>query len=138
MIVHYTKINYKINQSFQQDCNAHIISQLHAFACLMPTSLAFFCNLSLAYSLHCIIQLSNSGTAYNVTLNLTGHILMGIGISLALLLYLFQNAMNDASSSSSGSHGYAKRYLQRYKVSTLQKLLYFSNIITLISVPNLP
>ena len=42
MIVHYTKIRYEINQSFQQDWNAHMLSQLHAFACLMSTSLAFF------------------------------------------------------------------------------------------------
>ena len=46
---------------------------------------------------------------------------MGIGISLALLLYLFQSAMNDASSSGSGAYGDTKRYLQRYKVSMLLK-----------------
>jgi len=50
---------------------------------------------------------------------------MGIGISLALLIYLFQNAMNGAASSSSYSspsseagYGDTRRYgyLQRYKV----------------------
>merc|ERR1711976_852771 len=63
-----------------------------------------------------LVQLSNSGSAYNVTLNLTGSILMGLGISLALLLYLFQNSMNE-SSASSGSSGYNdhRRFLRLQK-----------------------
>jgi len=44
-----------------------------------------------------IVQLGNSGTAYNVTLNLTGHILMGLGIASSLVFYLFLTALNDRS-----------------------------------------
>jgi len=43
-----------------------------------------------------IVQLGSSGTSYNVTLNLTGHILMGLGIATSLLLYMFLNGMDNA------------------------------------------
>ena len=77
-------------------------------------------------------QLSNTGAAYNVTLNLTGSILLGLGISLALLLYLFQNSMNEASASSSSngySESYNRRYLRLHKVGrcwmVISKLILF-------------
>ena len=53
--------------------------------------------------LSCITQLATgSATAYNVTLNLTGHILMAIGISLYLLMYMWFEAINDGGYSSGG------------------------------------
>ena len=49
------------------------------------------------------MQLGSSGTTYNVTLNLTGHILMGLGIATSLVFYMFLNALNSRSS---GGYGY--------------------------------
>ena len=50
-----------------------------------------------------------------MTLNLTGHILLAIGIATSLLAYMFLNDMNQEESYSSGgysapSSGYGDRY----------------------------
>jgi len=59
-----------------------------------------------------LVQLgTGTGTAYNVTLNLTGHILMAIGISLYLLMYMWFKAMGGYNS---GYH-YVKRRSFREK-----------------------
>ena len=56
-----------------------------------------------------------TGTSYNVTLNLTGHILLAIGIATSLLAYMFLNDMGQEESYNSGgynapSSGYGDRY----------------------------
>ena len=39
-------------------------------------------------------QLNSGTTTFNATLNLTGHILLGLGIASSLLLYMFFNAFD--------------------------------------------
>jgi hypothetical protein len=39
-------------------------------------------------------------------LNLTGHILLGLGLATSLLLYMFINALENKSQGSSSSYGY--------------------------------
>lgn len=46
-----------------------------------------------------------SGQNYNVTLNLSGVILLGLGLSTALMAYMFLNAFKDDGDSST-SYGY--------------------------------
>jgi len=63
-----------------------------------------------------LVQLGvGTGTSYNVTLNLTGHILLAIGIATSLLAYMFLNDMGQEESYNSGgynapSSGYGDRY----------------------------
>lgn len=55
------------------------------------------------------VQLNSGSTTYNATLNLTGHILLGLGIASSLLLYMFFNAFDSAGDSggySEESSGY--------------------------------
>lgn len=40
------------------------------------------------------VQLNSGTTTFNATLNLTGHILLGLGIASSLLLYMFFNAFD--------------------------------------------
>ena len=48
----------------------------------------------------------NSGTtAFNTTLNLTGHILLGLGIASALLTYMFLQALQGGGEDDSGYGG---------------------------------
>ena len=69
------------------------------------------------------MQLGSSGTSYNVTLNLTGHILMGLGIATSLLLYMFLNGMDNAGygygHQSSGYNSYDRAL--RTKVKRIYK-----------------
>ena len=44
------------------------------------------------------LQLSTSSTTYNATLNLTGHILLGLGIASSVLLYMFFQAFKKSDS----------------------------------------
>lgn len=46
-----------------------------------------------------------SGQNYNVTLNLSGIILLGLGLSTGLMAYMFMNAFKDDGGSST-SYGY--------------------------------
>ena len=65
-----------------------------------------------------------TGQNYNVTLNLSGLILLGLGISTSLLAYMFLSAFGDDESSSSGygadsydsSYDYKRRKGYRNKV----------------------
>ena len=70
-----------------------------------------------------VLQLGSSGTSYNVTLNLTGHILMGLGIATSLLLYMFLNGMDNAGygygHQSSGYNSYDRAL--RTKVKRIYK-----------------
>ena len=93
------EVGYKYSYSSLGHNSQQNTCKLRAYCC-SPTTLAA----SLTYY---FTQLgTGSGTAYNVTLNLTGHILLGIGISLALLIYLFNSAMNAPSASHSSGGGY--------------------------------
>merc|ERR1719411_788001 len=47
------------------------------------------------------VQLNSGTTTFNATLNLTGHILLGLGIASSLLLYMFFNAFDTV-----GGDGY--------------------------------
>merc|ERR1712038_2157038 len=60
-----------------------------------------------------IVQLGSGGAAYNVTLDLTGQILMGLGIASALAFYLFIRALNDRGGSYDRNDR-AKRDLSSY------------------------
>merc|ERR1711953_584019 len=55
------------------------------------------------------VQLNSGSTSFNATLNLTGHILLGLGIASSLLLYMFFNAFDEVGSDSGGyGHGFFK------------------------------
>ena len=47
-----------------------------------------------------------AGTNFNVTLNLSGLILLGLGLSTALLAYMFLNSFKDDGGSYSTGSGY--------------------------------
>ena len=47
-----------------------------------------------------------TGENFNVTLNLSGLILLGLGLSTALLAYMFLNAFKDDGDSYSSGYGY--------------------------------
>lgn len=51
------------------------------------------------------VQLNSGSTSFNTTLNLTGPILLGLGIATATLFYAYFNAFNGASGSASGGYG---------------------------------
>merc|ERR1712079_530199 len=64
------------------------------------------------------VQLNSGSTTYNATLNLTGHILLGLGIASSLLLYMFFNAFDSAGDSSgyseeSSGYGFFNRRSKR-------------------------
>ena len=48
------------------------------------------------------LQLNSGSTTFNATLNLTGHILLGLGIASSLLLYMFFNAFDSAGNEYGG------------------------------------
>ena len=64
-------------------------------------------------------QLGSGTTTYNVTLNLTGHILMAIGIAGSVLAYMFLSGMSNDGGGDGGysepSSGYGKRFGQSYR-----------------------
>ena len=49
---------------------------------------------------------TGTGTSYNVTINLTGHILLAIGIATSLLIYMLLNSMSNEGSYGGGGDGY--------------------------------
>jgi len=51
------------------------------------------------------VQLNSGTTTFNATLNLTGHILLGLGIASSLLLYMFFNAFDTVGGD---GYGFAK------------------------------
>ena len=76
------------------------------------------------------LQLNSGSTTYNATLNLTGHILLGLGIASSLLLYMFFNAFDSAGDSggySEESSGYGF-FNRRSKVPCQQQLEIICNL----------
>lgn len=87
-------------------------------------------------------QLSSTTTAYNATINITGHILLGLGIATAVLIYMFKKAwyMDDGYS----HHGNGYGYYRKVRVKLLQTLtlhqgafflLYFTHKLSIIFKP---
>ncbi len=58
--------------------------------------------------------MNTGGTTFNTTLNLTGHILLGLGIASSLLLYMWLRALENDSGYGYGDDGYD--YRRRRKV----------------------
>lgn len=56
-----------------------------------------------------IVQLNTGTVSYNATLNLTGHILLGIGIATAILIYMFKEALRGKPSHHEYGHYDRKR-----------------------------
>jgi len=51
------------------------------------------------------VQLNTGSTTYNSTLNLTGPILLGLGIASSLLMYMFFNAFGASNNDYGGGYG---------------------------------
>lgn len=57
------------------------------------------------------VQLNSGATGFNATINLTGHILLGLGIASALLMYMFIRAFDqgDGGSGYGSGSGYGRK-----------------------------
>ena len=74
-------------------------------------------------------QLNSGTTTFNATLNLTGHILLGLGIASSLLLYMFFNAFDSAGNE--GDYGY---FASKNKASLSQICSFHVLYITLLLI----
>jgi len=63
------------------------------------------------------VQLNSGSTSFNTTLNLTGPILLGLGIATATLFYAYFNAFNGAAGGASGGYG---TYRSKRDISNLE------------------
>ena len=61
-------------------------------------------------------QINTGGTTFNTTLNLTGHILLGLGIASSLLLYMWLEALDGGDSYGYGYGDDGGGYDRRKKV----------------------
>lgn len=73
------------------------------------------------------LQLSSGTTAFNTTLNLTGHILLGLGIASSLLMYMFLKALQGGGEEEGGygapSTGYGgRRKVPQRKIATKKNI----------------
>lgn len=79
---------------------------------------------------------TGTGTSYNVTINLTGHILLAIGIATSLLIYMLLNSMsNEGSYGGAGdgydspSTGYGSRYGNYKFRRVVNKVLFIGKLM---------